>query len=107
MTLKTFVEASMPEDATGIFGSGTAGEVWKSMLAEQIANQMARAGGIGIAAQLAKFETQATPATPAPVGPTSAADSPLDPKLLSMTVERRIIDRLSPADGLTSAKATG
>ena len=43
----------MPDDATAYFGSGTAGSVWKSMLAQQIAEQMAKHGGIGIANELA------------------------------------------------------
>lgn len=54
MALATMIEASMPGDATAVFGSGTAGSVWKSMLAEQLGAQMAKAGGIGLAAQLAR-----------------------------------------------------
>ena len=53
MTLQTFIEAAMPEDDSAVYGSGTAGSVWKSMLSEQIANQMAKSGGIGIAKELA------------------------------------------------------
>jgi Rod binding domain-containing protein len=53
MTLQTFIEAAMPGDDSPVFGSGTAGSVWKSMLSEQIANQMAKSGGIGIARELA------------------------------------------------------
>jgi Rod binding domain-containing protein len=53
MTLQTFIEAAMPGDDSPVFGSGTAGSVWKSMLSEQIANQMAKSGGIGIAKELA------------------------------------------------------
>lgn len=53
-SLSTFVQEMLPQNADAVFGEGTAGDVWKSMLAEQIANQMAAGGGIGIAAQLAK-----------------------------------------------------
>lgn len=53
-SLSTFVQEMLPQKADAVFGEGTAGDVWKSMLAEQIANQMAAGGGIGIAAQLAK-----------------------------------------------------
>ena len=42
----------MPKQSSALFGTGTAGDVWKSMLAEQIAAEMARAGGIGIAEHL-------------------------------------------------------
>ena len=47
--LQTFVEAVLPKDTDGIFGKGMSGSVWRSMFAEQIAGQIAKAGGIGIA----------------------------------------------------------
>ncbi len=53
MALANLFEASMPDDAAGFFGDGVAGSTWKSMLIEQIAIQMAKAGGIGIARELA------------------------------------------------------
>jgi peptidoglycan hydrolase FlgJ len=52
--LQMFVESMLPKDATDVFGKGTPGEVWRSMLAEQISNEMAKGNGIGIAKQLAK-----------------------------------------------------
>ncbi|WP_407117681.1 rod-binding protein [Bradyrhizobium sp. LMG 9283] len=51
--LQTFVEAMLPKESEEIFGKGTAGGVWKSMLAEQLGNQLAKGKGIGIAKQLA------------------------------------------------------
>lgn len=50
--LQQFVESMMPEKSEAVFGEGTAGSIWKSMLAEQIGNQIASAGGIGIAKML-------------------------------------------------------
>jgi hypothetical protein len=52
--LRTFVESMLPKDAESVFGSGTAGDVWKGMLAEKIGAEIAKSGGIGIAEQLAK-----------------------------------------------------
>ena len=52
--LQMFVESMLPQDASEVFGKGTAGTVWRSMLAEQIGNEMAKGNGIGIAQQLAK-----------------------------------------------------
>ncbi|WP_417709247.1 rod-binding protein [Roseibium aggregatum] len=49
MILGQFVETMLPDDSEAVFGSGTAGEIWKSMLAEQVANQLAASGGVGIA----------------------------------------------------------
>jgi hypothetical protein len=52
--LQMFVESMLPKDASDVFGKGTAGTIWRSMLAEQIGNEMARGSGVGIAKQLAK-----------------------------------------------------
>ena len=52
--LQMFVESMLPKDASDVFGKGTAGTIWRSMLAEQIGNEMAKGNGIGIAKQLAK-----------------------------------------------------
>nr|AWM09371.1 rod-binding protein [Bradyrhizobium symbiodeficiens] len=51
--LQTFVETMLPKESEQIFGKGTAGGVWKSMLAEQLGSQLAKGNGIGIAKQLA------------------------------------------------------
>jgi len=51
--LQTFVETMLPKESEQVFGKGTAGGVWKSMLAEQLGNQLAKGKGIGIAKQLA------------------------------------------------------
>jgi flagellar protein FlgJ len=60
LLLKNMVEAMMPEDAEAVFGSGTAGKMWKSMLAEKIAEEIARSGSIGIAKQVAAGEAAET-----------------------------------------------
>ncbi len=39
-------------ETDGMFGGGYAEETWRGMMAEQYADQMAKAGGIGIADQL-------------------------------------------------------
>ncbi len=52
MVLGTFVGSMLPEGAEDVYGSGTAGDVWKSMLSDQLGKQMAKAGGIGIADRL-------------------------------------------------------
>lgn len=60
--LQMFVESMLPKDATDVFGKGTAGTVWRSMLAEQIGNEMAKGNGLGIARQLAKSRPATDPA---------------------------------------------
>ena len=58
--LQTFVETMLPKESEQVFGKGTAGGIWKSMLAEQLGAQLAKGKGIGIAKQLAAAQ---------PVGP--------------------------------------
>lgn len=66
LLLQNMIEAMMPEDSEAVFGSGTAGKVWKSMLAEKVAAEIARTGSLGIAKQIAAgraaIEAAATPA---------------------------------------------
>ncbi|MCE7026458.1 rod-binding protein [Jiella avicenniae] len=52
--LRSFVESMLPSGESEFFGKGTAGDIWRSMLAEEIGNEMAKGGGIGIADTIAK-----------------------------------------------------
>ena len=54
LILQQFIEAMMPEDAEDVFGKGTAGSIWKSMMAEQIGKQVVKSGGVGIADMLTR-----------------------------------------------------
>jgi Rod binding domain-containing protein len=54
MALSNMLESSMTGDNDAFFGEGVAGSTWKSLLVEQIAKEMAKTGGIGIATQLAR-----------------------------------------------------
>lgn len=47
--MQSFVEPMLPKADSSYFGEGTAGSIWRSMLAEHIGAEMAAAGGIGIA----------------------------------------------------------
>jgi peptidoglycan hydrolase FlgJ len=61
--LQMFVESMLPKDAEQVFGKGSAGNIWRSMMAEQIGNEMAKGKGIGIAQQLAKSRAVVAPGT--------------------------------------------
>jgi Rod binding domain-containing protein len=52
MILRNFVEAMLPKSAETVYGKGLAGDMWKSMMAEQVANVVAQRGGVGIADRL-------------------------------------------------------
>ena len=54
VALQAFLGAMMPPAASAMAGGGTAGSMWASLLTEHIAAAMARAGGVGIAAMLAR-----------------------------------------------------
>jgi hypothetical protein len=51
--LQVFVDSMLPKESQDVFGKGTAGSIWRSMLAEQLGNQLAQGKGVGIAKQLA------------------------------------------------------
>ena len=50
--LQNFVKTMLPQDSEEIYGKGSAGEIWKSMQAEQFANARAAGDGVGVAQQL-------------------------------------------------------
>ncbi|WP_062014316.1 rod-binding protein [Aureimonas sp. AU4] len=52
--LRSFIEEMLPKENKAVFGSGTAGNIWRSMLAERIADEMAAGGGIGIAKAISR-----------------------------------------------------
>lgn len=52
MVMQSFISSMLPQSAENVYGKGTAGDVWKSMLSEQLGKQTAKAGGIGIADRL-------------------------------------------------------
>ncbi|WP_419909701.1 rod-binding protein [Hoeflea sp.] len=61
MVLQSFIKSMLPNDAENLYGSGTAGDIWKGMMAEQLGKALAEGGGIGIAEQLASQRQPAQP----------------------------------------------
>lgn len=51
MVLSNFLEHMMPA-SSGVYGGGSAGQTWKSLLTEKLGERIADAGGIGIAKHL-------------------------------------------------------
>lgn len=49
MVLGNFVQSMLPSDSEKLYGKGTAGEIWRGMMADQIGAVIAKGGGIGIA----------------------------------------------------------
>jgi len=54
--LRQVLEEMMPKDSAALFGEGTAGSVWRSMLADSMATTISKTGTIGIAQMIIKPE---------------------------------------------------
>jgi peptidoglycan hydrolase FlgJ len=54
--LRQMLEEWMPKDSKELFGDGTAGSVWRSMLADHMATTLSKSGTIGIAQMIVKHE---------------------------------------------------
>ncbi len=50
--LSEFIGEMLPKDTPSAFGQGYAGDMWRSMLAERVADQIAASGRLGIASRL-------------------------------------------------------
>lgn len=46
--LQSWLEIILPKQDSGVYGTQAGSDVWRSMMAEQIATQITRAGGIGV-----------------------------------------------------------
>jgi flagellar protein FlgJ len=46
--IQSCLETILPDTQNGLFGHGAAGNAWRSLLAEEIAAQIAKAGGVGL-----------------------------------------------------------
>ena len=51
MVLGSFVEAMLPTESENVYGGGLAGDMWKSMLAQEIAGALAERGAIQLASR--------------------------------------------------------
>ena len=54
MVLQNFVKSMLPAESEETYGKGTAGEMWRGMMADQLGDALSKGGGIGIAESLAK-----------------------------------------------------
>lgn len=70
MILQNFIGSMLPKDSEQLYGKGTAGEIWKGMMAEQLGAALAKNGGIGIAERMMgdRFDAGLRPGSPDGVG---------------------------------------
>lgn len=50
--LRQAIEEMLPKDAAGIFGGGTGGDIWRSMMADEISKVLAERGILDLSRQL-------------------------------------------------------
>ena len=104
MVLQSFIQTMLPKDGDSVYGAGMAGDMWKSMMAEQLSVAMAKRGGIGIASRLLG-EHYASVADPQPAA-TPLASPQLQPASLIEDMQHRLIRSLwqdeTPAGGETT-----
>ncbi|HEY8007923.1 MAG TPA: hypothetical protein VIE66_14245 [Methylocella sp.] len=48
LILKNLVETMLPKDSGVLYGNGTAGDIWRSFLADQLANQVGKSIDLGV-----------------------------------------------------------
>lgn len=95
MVLQTFIQNMLPRDGESIYGKGIAGDMWKSQLAEKVADSIAERGGIGIADRVlgdryrqAEKAKAAEPATGATGAAPAAPPAELSPALIDEMLHR-------------------
>jgi hypothetical protein len=57
LLLQQMIEAMLPKEGDSAFGKGTAGSVWRSMLAEHVARNVASSGQVGLEQVLTRDTT--------------------------------------------------
>jgi len=77
--LKGMIEEMLPKDAAEVYGSGVAGDVWRSMLSEKIADEVAKSGALHIADRL--FATHQDLLQPSTVNKIQPAPPLLDTRM--------------------------
>jgi peptidoglycan hydrolase FlgJ len=76
MMLNSFVGEMLPKDTGEVFGQGMAGDMWRSMLADQVSMQIAKSGKLGLARRL--FATHEVALYSARPGEAKAVGLPAD-----------------------------
>ncbi len=54
--LRNMAEGMLPKGSSSLYGEGMAGNIWRSLQADLMGQEMAKGGGIGIARMLAKAQ---------------------------------------------------
>ena len=77
VALQVFISSMLPNDHTGKFSTGSAGNIWKSLLAEKMADKIASTGNLRLVSPAA-FARGMARNTAIPVAPTSQSPRQAD-----------------------------
>ena len=99
--LNNFVSAMLPQSATAYFGQGLAGDMWKSMLADRVAHQIAQSGVTGIASRLLSGRIAEAVAK----SPHGAGSSPVTAPAATQTSAEALSISLAVPNGIEAAMA--
>lgn len=94
MVLGSFVENMLPKNADSVYGQGLSGDMWQSLMAQQLGEVLAARGGIGIAERLLK-DRYVEGETTQTVGPMSINSENDRQDLLSTAMVQEIQRRLT------------
>jgi peptidoglycan hydrolase FlgJ len=83
MMLSSFVGELLPKDAGNVFGAGMAGDMWRSMLAEQVSMQIAKSGKLGLARRLFATHELAWSARPGQAAKAASGAAEMSANILS------------------------
>lgn len=76
MLLTNMIQEMMPKDAADAFGGGMAGDMWKSMLSEKMADQLAQSGALGLSRRLFSAHNSSSAAALLRPGSANEAEHP-------------------------------
>lgn len=103
IVLQNFISSMLPKDSEAVYGKGNAGEIWKSMMAEQIGNTISERGGLGIAKQMYAEELDKIRNKGAQNVKTDATDKNLSQIRLD-EIERKALGFSQPSDSTKSSQ---
>lgn len=52
LMMRNLLEEALPKDAQSVYGSGSAGSIWRSFFAEHLAHALSQSGRVGLAPKL-------------------------------------------------------
>ena len=101
MVLQSFFQTMLPKDTESVYGGGMAGEMWQSLLAEQLGETVAMRGGIGIAERILRDHYAAGEKTAPLQGVSADPDRPAldEQRLLSTALIHEIQRRAASTLG--------